>query len=294
MKLVVTDKPEAAQPPKIMLHLHIAALLLGGTALFSKLIPFGAIDIIAYRALICGAVLLAVAMVLKHPLIIRNTRLLFLLLLCSLLFTVHWTAYFKAMQLSSVAVGIIAMFTFPVMTVFLEPLLKKTKLHLQDIIMGILVLLGVAFMVPSFTLSNNITAGVAFGLLSALAVSLRNIIVSKYLSGLSPFTIMTYHALVSALVLLPIATTPVETISTNNCLLLVLLGVIFTAIPHTQKTYALMHESAKSVSMIISLQVVYATIFAYILLNETIELNTFIGGSLILFAALYESVFAKR
>jgi drug/metabolite transporter (DMT)-like permease len=294
------DKPTTnAKTPKnlnqnINFHLHTAALLLGGTALFSKLIPFDAWDIIAFRALICGLVLLLIALVLKHKIIISNIRLLSILIVCSLLFTVHWTAYFQAMKLSTVAVGIISMFTFPVMTVFLEPLIKKTELHLQDIVMGVLVLVGVSLIVPSFTLQDEITVGVLFGLLSALAVALRNILVSQYLSSLSPFTIMIFHSFVSAAVLLPFASISHDEISTHNWLYLFLLGTIFTAIPHTQKTFALMSESAKSVSMIISLQVVYATIFAYFLLSEGLNINTFIGGSMILFAAIYESVFAKR
>ena len=46
--------------------------------------------------------------------------------------------------------------------------------------------------------------------------------------------------------------------------------------------------------MVISLQVIYGSIFAFLLLKEGINLNTLIGGGAILFAALYESVFAKR
>ena len=276
---------------KVLLHLHIAALLLGGTALFSKLISYSAWDIIAYRALICGIAVLGAALVFKQKLRINSIPLLALLIFCSLLFTVHWTAYFQAMQLSTVAIGMISMFTFPVMTVFLEPLANKSKLHLEDFIMGVFVLIGVVLIVPDFTLENNITAGVVFGLVSALAVATRNILVSKYLSSISPFTIMLYHAFVSAIVLLPFAKVSPANIDLN---FLLLLGTIFTAIPHTQKTYALRYESAKSVSMIISLQVVYGSFFAYFLLNEDLGLRTFIGGCIILFAAVYESVFAKR
>ena len=46
--------------------------------------------------------------------------------------------------------------------------------------------------------------------------------------------------------------------------------------------------------MIVSLQVVYASLFAFLLLNETLEITTIVGGSLILFAAFYESVWAKH
>lgn len=280
---------------KYIIHLHIAALLFGGTALFSKLIPYSAVDIIAYRTLICGLIVGSIALFLRHTLLLKNIFQFSLLIVCSVLFTVHWTAYFQAMQLSSVAIGIVAMFTFPVMTVFLEPLIKNTTLHGVDILMAVLVITGVVFIVPSFSLSNNITAGVAFGLLSALAVSIRNILVSKYLSQhLSAFTIMTYHAFVSAAVLLPFVSIEVSDISNKNWFLIILLGSIFTAIPHTQKTFALKYASAKTVSMIVSLQVVYASLFAFILLNETLEMTTIMGGGLILFAAFYESVWAKH
>ena len=278
-----------------IIHLHCAALLFGGTALFSKIIPYNAVDIIAFRTLVCGIVVGAIALIFKHSLTIRNPKQLALLIFCSLLFTVHWTAYFQAMQLSSVAIGIISMFTFPVMTVFLEPLIKKTKLHPIDILMACIVIAGVFLMVPSLSLSNDITAGVAFGLLSAFAVSIRNILVSKYLSQhISAFTIMTYHSFISAAVLLPFISINVSDVTVINWWLIILLGSVFTAIPHTQKTFALKYASAKTVSMIVSLQVVYASLFAYILLDEKLAISTIIGGSLILFAAFYESVWAKH
>ena len=278
----------------IITQLHFSALLLGGTALFSKLIPYSAIDIISYRALICGVLVLSIALFLKHKILIRNKFHFLLLIVTSLLFTIHWTAYFHSMQVSSVAIGIVSMFTFPVITVFIEPLIKKTKLHRIDIVMAVIVLLGVGLIVPELTLQNNITAGVAFGVLSGFAVALRNVVVSKWLKHYSAFTIMTFHGLISALVLLPLTTIAITDISGYEWFLLFLLGTLFTAVPHTQKTHALLHKSAKSVSMIISLQVVYATIFAYLLLGEIVELKTLIGGSLILFAALYESIQSRK
>lgn len=278
----------------VIIHLHIAALLLGGTALFSKLIPYSAVDIIAYRTLICGLVLVAIAKAMKQPLWINNISHLLLLLFCSSLFTVHWTAYFHAMQVSTVAIGIVSMFTFPVMTVLLEPLFNKTRIQGFDLGMGLLVLIGVFLIVPQFSLDNNVTQGVLFGLISALAVALRNIFVAKWLSRYSAFTIMSYHALVSSVILLPISAVAITSISLNNWALLFLLGTIFTAIPHTQKTYGLLHKSAKTVSMIVSLQVVYATIFAYFLLGEVANWQTILGGGLILFAALAESLRSQK
>lgn len=284
-------EPKVPVPNKLILaHLHCAALILGGTALFSKLIALPAIDIIAYRTLICGAIVLSIALALKQKVILRKPQHFALAIGCSILFAIHWSTYFHAMQTSSVAIGIVSMFTFPVITVFLEPLFTKARIQAYDLAMGFLVLLGVFLMVPSFDLSNNITEGVMFGLVSALAVALRNLLVTRYLSAYSPLTLMAYHGFISFLVLIPLASVAISEIQTKDWLLLIALASIFTAIPHTQITHGLQNWPAKKVSMIISLQVVYASVFAFILLSESLSWQSLLGGSFILVAALGESV----
>ena len=42
-------------------------------------------------------------------------------ILLGIIMAVHWVMYFASMQYSSVSVGMIALFTFPVITVLLEP-----------------------------------------------------------------------------------------------------------------------------------------------------------------------------
>jgi len=278
----------------VLIHLHIAALLLGGTAQFSKLIDLIAVDIIAYRTLICGLIVLAIAAALKQRIRPRNLISAVLLVICSALFCVHWTAYFHAMQVSSVAVGIVSMFSFPVITVFIEPLFYRNKIKFADIAMGALVLFGVAMMIPELSLGNEITQGVFWGLMSALAVAFRNVIVGKYLSDYSPFTVMSYHALISCAILLPFVSVGAADVSANQWLMLFALGSLFTAIPHTQITMGIMNSSAKTTSMIVSLQVVYASLISVALLGEQLTLSVIFGGSCILFAAIFESVMHKK
>lgn len=275
---------------KVLFQLHIAALLLGGTAQFSKLIDLNAVDIITYRTLICGLIVCAIAIATNKRLAPKSSRDAMLLLFCSGLFCVHWTAYFHAMQLSSVAVGIVSMFSFPVLTVLLEPLFSDKKLEAFDLLMGCLVIVGVYLIVPEFTLQNNVTVGVAFGLLSAIAVALRNVIVAQHLRDYSAFTVMTYHGLISCLILISFTSVAITQISFHQWLLLLLLGSLFTAIPHTQITLGLMKTSAKTTSMVVSLQVVYAVIIAYFLLGEAASVTTLIGGGCILTAAVSESL----
>jgi drug/metabolite transporter (DMT)-like permease len=275
---------------KVLFQLHIAALLLGGTAQFSKLIDLNAVDIITYRTLVCGLIVGAIAVATNKRLAPATLRDGILLVFCSALFCVHWTAYFHAMQLSSVAVGIVSMFSFPVLTVLLEPLFSDKKLEAFDVLMGLLVMAGVYLIVPEFTLQNNITIGVAFGLLSAVAVALRNVLVARYLRAYSAFSVMTYHGLISCIILIAFTSVSITDIKLQEWVLLVLLGSLFTAIPHTQITLGLMKTSAKTTSMIVSLQVVYAVIIAYFLLGEAASTTTLLGGACILIAAISESL----
>jgi drug/metabolite transporter (DMT)-like permease len=274
----------------ILIHLHCAALLLGGTALFSKLIALPAVDIISYRALVCGGLVLAIAAALRQQLWFKSLRRMTLIFFCSLLFSVHWSAYFHAMQVSTVAIGIVSMFSFPVMTVFIEPLFNAKRVETYDVFMGMLVLFGVALMVPTLDLSNNITQGVLFGLLSAIAVALRNVLVTRFLAGTSPLVLMAYHGFISSLVLMPFASTGFSSLGGTEWLLIVLLASLFTAVPHTQITFGLLNWPAKKVSMIVSLQVVYAAIFAWVLLSEALTWQSALGGAFILFAAMGESL----
>src|SRR5690606_39530892 len=55
---------------------------------------------------------------------------------CGLCFGIHWVSYFYALSLSSVAIGMLAIYTYPVITSFLEPVLLKTSFVKAQIVLG--------------------------------------------------------------------------------------------------------------------------------------------------------------
>ncbi len=74
-----------------------------------------------------------------------------------------------------------------------------------------------------------------------------------------------------------------------DLILLIILGIFFTALPHSLFAYSLRSIKAKTVSIIASMQPLYATIFGIIILDEIPLLKTIIGGILIVSCAMYES-----
>ena len=50
----------------------------------------------------------------------------------------HWVTYFYALQWSNVAIGMLSLFTYPVITALLEPLFFNTRFQLRHLILGAL------------------------------------------------------------------------------------------------------------------------------------------------------------
>ena len=92
-----------------------------------------------------------------------------------LLMAAHWVSYFAAMQYSSVSVGMIALFTFPVITVLIEPFFEGIRLVWQDILSAVVVLFGIFLIVPEVSIDNDVTLGIVVGIGSAVLYALRNL-----------------------------------------------------------------------------------------------------------------------
>ena len=78
-------------------------------------------------------------------------------------------------------------------------------------------------------------------------------------------------------------------VSDHDWLLILLVGVVFTAAPHALFASSLRHLSATTAGLIACLQPLYGSILAFILLNERVNIWTIIGGLLVISAALFET-----
>lgn len=274
---------------KGLLYVHSAILMFGGTGLFARLIELPATDIIAWRSVISTLVLLLMLLALKQPILLRNGRDSTIMLGIGVLLGIHWITYFHAMQIAGVAVGMLALYTSPIITVFLEPLFHGQKPQLRDVICAALVFVGVLLLVPDFSLENDITQGVLWGVLSAVFFALRNTLQRHYLQGYRGDTSMLYQGAVAALVAFPLLQVNPSTLESDTLWKLALLAIVFTAIPHSLFAGSLRYLKAKSVGLIGCLQPVYGTLFAFLILQERPDLFTLLGGALIVGTAAWET-----
>jgi drug/metabolite transporter (DMT)-like permease len=279
---------------KSLISLHLTVMLLGGTALFSQLIPLGAIDITFGRSVIACLLLFAVTKLAGEKLWLNSNRDYFIAFGLGIIMAVHWVTYFMAMQLSSVSVGIIALFTFPVITVFIEPYFEKNRLQWQDIVSALVVLAGIALIVPDASLDNDVTLGVIVGVFSAFLYAIRNLLHRHCFSHYSGTKAMAWQTLIICPTLVFFTSDELIIIDVNTLWLLIALGTFFTAVPHAMIANALKHLRAKTFSLVACMQPFYAIVFAMILINEQPTWQTLIGGLLVISAAVYETINTHR
>ncbi|WP_299058780.1 DMT family transporter [uncultured Polaribacter sp.] len=206
----------------------------------------------------------------------------------------HWVTYFYALKLSNVAIGMLSMFTFPVITALLEPFFSKQKLNPVHVLLAFLVLLGVYMLVPDLSLENQYLKGILFGIFSAFCYSLRNLTLKKHVKNYNGSMLMLHQMIIVSVLLIPVLFFSDFSNIESQLPLLVLVALLTTAIGHTMLVYSLKHFSVATASIISSVQPIFGIIIAYIFVNEVPSFNTYIGGSLILLTVVIESIRSKK
>jgi drug/metabolite transporter (DMT)-like permease len=273
-----------------LITLHFGAFLMAGAGLFSQIINLPAWDITGYRTWVAAIALFAWVWWREGNVALPAPRDYGRMLILGCLLCVHWVTFFHSMQVSSIAVGMLSLYVYPVITVFMEPLLKGTKIDWGDVVSGFFVLMGVFFLVPEFTFANNMTQGVLWGVLSGFTFAVRNLLLGLWFNRQSAARSMSYQVLIVALLMTPVILTSRHIPTPHDAWCLLALGLCFTAFSHTLFGYSLRHLKAKTVGLVACLQPVYSVTYAVIFLNSIPDTPTFIGGGIIVAATLYESI----
>lgn len=186
----------------------------------------------------------------------------------------------------------LSLFTYPVITAILEPIILKVRLQKSSVAFGVLALIGVALLAPEMNLKNDYTLGILIGIASAFCYSIRNILLKKRIGDQSGITLMFYQVLFVSLLLSPVVFLfdfPPQQILVDWKAIL-FLGFITTATGHTLFVLSFKHFTISTVSVISSLTPLIGTFLGFLLLNEVPSGRTYIGGGLIFLTVVAESV----
>lgn len=275
---------------KSLMEIHLAVFLFGVSGLFGKLLSLPSIIIVLGRVFFSSIFLLFLLLNMKKDIKLKEKKHYFYLLIMGIILAIHWTTFFQSIQVSTVAIGLLAFSTFPVFVTFLEPYFFKEHIKISNIVIAIVAFLGVMLVIPSFELGNSSTQGVLWGLVSGFTYAILSILNKKYVKEYSSAVIAFYEQFIAAIILIPFYFLQKPVFQLNDILLLALLGVVFTGISHLLFINGLKNIKAQTAGIISSLEPVYGIIFAAFLLSEIPSLREVLGGMVILGAVFYSTI----
>ena len=277
-------------PPRTaLLQVHASVFLFGLSGLFGKFLALPATVIVLGRT---GFATLTLGLVLalgQTTIRLRSAKDLLGMALLGALLAFHWVSFFNSIQLATVAIGLLTFSSFPVFVTLLEPLLFKTPWRWRDGAIALLVVIGVALVIPDYRLGSATTLGAIWGLLSGLSFALLQLINKGYRQRYGAVAIAFYQNLFAWLSLLAVGPLSGLALSTGDIGLLLILGVLCTAVAHTLFIESLAVLRTQTASVISALEPFYGIVLAALLLGEVPNLRTLLGGGLVIGTTVWAS-----
>tara|TARA_B100000427_G_scaffold113464_1_gene94058 strand:- start:996 stop:1856 length:861 start_codon:yes stop_codon:yes gene_type:complete len=275
---------------KNLIYINIASLVMSFSGLFAKWISVESYSIIFGRSVAALPVLLLICILFKVIKPIQSKRHLILIIFSGLFLTLHWTLFYKSVQISSVSVGVIAIFSYPLITSILEPLLTQSVFKIRMVLESIILLVSLYILSGHTINGESVYIGLMLGIIAAFSFALRNIIIKEIVDEYSPIWLMMIQIGISIILLAPFGIAPLMDAGAKNIGLIIIVGIMVISLSHTLFIQSMKTLSATAIGVISSLQLIYAIVASWLFLNETISINIILGAFLISLVAIYEQI----
>lgn len=277
-----------------LLSIHCAVLLFGIAGLFGKFLDLSPAIIVFGRTFFASIAIAFILPFLKMEFRCKNLKDLPGFILMGAILAIHWVTFFYSIQVSTVAIGLLSFSSFPIFVTFLEPIFFDEQLSTFDIMISVIVFVGLTLVIPEFNLSNNLTLGVFWGLISGFTFAILSLLNRRFVANYPAITISLYQDAVACLILLPFVKHSILSVTLYEAGQLILLGIVFTALAHTLFIRGMSVVKAQLASVIACLEPVYGILFALLLLHEIPSQREIMGGVVIIGAILYATRHSKK
>ncbi len=264
---------------------------MGNVTLFAKLLPFPAATIISGRAVI-ACILLFLFLILRGKNIrVRNFADFLKIFGIGILFGAHWVTYFHSIQVSTIAIGMLSLFTYPVFTAIMEPLFLGEKIDPFSILLAMFAFGGLATMIPSYDWNDAGFQGVVWGLVSAVLYALRNILTKQMHVHYASAHLLSIQLFATSLLLLPFADGLVAMVSNPLYLFYqVVMAGVFTAFAHTLWIRSFSQLPVVTAGIFSTISPFYGILSAWFFIGEIPPNRIWLGGGIVLFCAIMEII----
>lgn len=275
-----------------LILIHISVFLFGFPGLFAKFLDCTPLWIVLGRTAFASLALVVYSKLFSGiSLKVKTVKDMGFFALQGILLALHWQCFFAAIQVSSVAVGLVTFSSFPLFVTFMEPLFFKEPFKKADLLTAVAVFAGIILVVPDMDLSNKVTQGSIYGLISGFTFAVLGLVNRRNAQHCHPVSAAFYQNLFAALSLVvPALIWGSQPPVAHDILLLALLGVVFTALAHGCFITGLTRIRVQTASVIAGMEPIYGILFALVLLGEVPHFSTLAGGILIIGAVIIAGV----
>lgn len=278
---------------KSFMTLLTACMLLGTSSIFAKLIQLPADAIILGRSIIAISVLGSFVLIAKSTLKVEKKDRLFLLLV-GLLMAGHWVFFYMSIQLTTIATAVITIFTYPIITALIEPIFTSKKYKWIELWFSFLVFFGILTLTKQQIVDGKLIYGIAIGLLSAFLIAVRNVLIKKNQSIIPATSLMFYQNFITFIILMPFSFSALTKASLHDVGLIILVGLGSSTIGHSLFIKSLKYFSATVTGIVSSMQIIYATILAWIIFSEPVTIHVIIGGGIVFYVVIHQMLEIKK
>jgi drug/metabolite transporter (DMT)-like permease len=264
---------------RALLELHACVVLWGFTAILGKLITLPATQLVWWRMLLVTLALACIPRVWRGLARIP-ARLRGVYAGIGGVVAVHWLAFYGSVKLANASVAATTMALAPVVTALIEPWITGARFERHNLLLGILVIPGVALVVGGIPGSMHL--GFWLGVVSAALAAVYNALNKRHLGQYDAMTVTWLELgagflLVTALIpLLSAGMTLQGAIvlpDVQDSAWLLVLAILCTLVPFAVSLGTLRHLSAFTTQLAINLEPVYAIGIAVLFLGEARDLD---------------------
>lgn len=278
---------------KAFFQLHAAVFLAGFTAILGKLIGLNEGLLVWYRLLLT-VLTLGLLLYFKRQLERIAARDMLQIFGVGALVAFHWVTFYGSIKYGNVSVALVCLSASGFFTAFFEPLIFKRAIHLSEVLLGLLAILGIYII---FDFHPQYKLGIAFGILAALGGSLFPIYNKKLLLRFSPNTLTLYELGGALLVLSALGSFYLKQFpacyywpTSSDWIWLLVLSWLCTVLCFDLQLNALKKISPFTANLTYNLEPVYGIILAFLFFKENKLFNShfYWGVGLILLAVLLQ------
>ncbi|PHS03919.1 MAG: EamA family transporter [Kordia sp.] len=280
---------------KSYLHLHLIVFIWGFTAILGKLLTIDAVALVWYRMGVASMLIFWYIKYQKMSLHISRNQII-KYVFGGVVIALHWTTFFYAIKISNISIALATMSTGAFFTIFIEALYKKKKIDAQELIFGVLAIVGLYII---YQAEISLQLGMFVALLSSFLSAVFSVFNADFVKEESAIIISFYEIIfgVAAVTIYLLYNGELLTegffiLQPLDYLWLFILSSICTAYAFIVSVDLLKKLSAFTVMLTINLEPIYAIFLAVILFpnNEKMSSSFYLGAGLILLTVVINGI----